>query len=362
MKDKRVFKINKYNTAVFLILLIIIYSIVSNSRSIKNQEKQFLDLYHNEMQVKTDLIAESVLFSLQGNIAEINNWDKFLAIISREDSIDDSSWVYVAYEGVVLYYKNHDLIKANRTISLDKFVVQLQENSIITTQSSFSYDNGTFTIGLTASKNMVLMDWGYSTFNMVLLLQIIVATLLLALIGIDFIRKSMMASMEVVRLEKEVVSLNRKVEEINQELDRITLEKESKGLSQINQAIQYDMELVRVLLMKTNATTYLPVTIIYVRFDMGNLYFTKKRMSEIEEQLRVQLVHNYELFEVGKGEFIFLLVRTEIGDIMKSLVVVEERAENIAKENGIKATVKCRTITNVIEDPLMELEKIRERI
>ncbi len=54
--------------------LIVDAETVSNSRSIKNQEKQFLDLYHNEMQVKTDLIAESVLFSLQGNIPMLPLW------------------------------------------------------------------------------------------------------------------------------------------------------------------------------------------------------------------------------------------------------------------------------------------------
>ena len=349
--------------AVFLILLIIVYSIVSHSIQLKKQEKQFLDLYQNEMQVKNELLVESVLFCLQGNIAEVNSWDKFLEIISNEDSIDDSSWVYVAYDGIVLYYKNRDLIKTNNTISLEKFKKHLQEGSMITTQSSFSYNNGTFTIGLTAGKNMVLMDWGYSTFSMVLLLESIVVMLLLALIGIEFIRKSMRASKEVVRLEKEVVSLNCKVEEITQELNQLTFEKENEGLSQLkHQTLQYDMELVRVLLMKTNDTAYLPVSIIYVQFDMGDLYFTKKRMNEIEDQLRVQLAHNYEMFEIGKGEFVLIMLKTDIDDIMQSVVAVEERAENIAKDNGIKVSVKSRTITNVIEEPLMELEKIRERI
>lgn len=344
-------------------LLIIIYSIGSLIIHVKNQEKHFLDLYQNELQVKNELLTESVLFCLQGNIGEINSWDEFLEIISREDSIVDSSWVYVAYDGIVLYYKNHDLIKANNTISLEKFTMELQENSMITTQSSFSYNNGTITIGLTAGKNMVLMDWGYSNFNMVLLLESMVVTLLLALIGLDFIRKSMRASKEVVRLEKEVVSLNCKLEEISQEMNQMAFEKENEGLSQLkHQSFQYDMELVRILLMKTNDTTYLPVSMIYVQFDMGNLYFTKKRMNEIEEQLRVQLIHKYELFEIGKGEFVFIMVKTDIDDIMQSLIVVEERAESIAKDNAIKVIVKSRTITNVIEEPLMELEKIRERI
>lgn len=349
--------------AVFLVLLIIIYSMVSQTIKLKEHEKQFLDRYQIELQVKNELLADSVLFYLQGNIDEVNSWDVFLDIINREDSIDDSSWTYIAYNGNVIYYKNRDLIKNNNTVPLEEFVRQLQDNSMITTQSSFSYNNGTFTIGLAAGENRLLMDWGYSSFYTVLLLESIVVELLLALIGIDSIRKSMRKSREVVRLEKEVVSLNCKVEEISQELNQVIIEKESEGLRQLkNQSYQYDMELVNVLLEKTNDIAYLPFSIIYVQFDMGDLYFTKKRMNEIEEELRVQLLHKYELFEIGKGEFVFVMVRTGVDEIMQSLVVVEEKAEDIAEANGIQVTVRSRTITSVIEEPLSELDKIRERI
>lgn len=335
---------------------------VSHVIRLKEYEKQFLNRYQNELQVKNELLADSVLFYLQGNIDEVNSWDAFLDIIDREDSFDDS-WTYVAYNGSVLYFKNRDLIKNNNTVSLEEFVRQLQENSMITTQSSFSYNNGTFTIGLAAGENRLLMDWGYSSFYTVLLLESIVVVLLLALIGIDSIRKSMRKSREVIRLEKEVVSLNCKVEEISQELNQVIIEKESEGLCQLkNQSYQYDMELVNVLLEKTNDIAYLPFSIIYVQFDMGDLYFTKKRMNEIEEELRVQLLHKYELFEIGKGEFVFIMVRTGVDEIMQSLVVVEEKAKDIAEVNGIQVTVRSRTITSVIEEPLSELDKIRERI
>lgn len=56
------------------------------------------------------------------------------------------------------------------------------------------------------------------------------------------------------------------------------------------------------------------------------------------------------------------MVRTGVDEIMQSLVVIEEKAEHIAKVNGIQVTVRSRTITNVIEEPLSELDKIRERI
>ena len=363
MEDKKKFRINKYNTAVFLVLLIIIYSIVSQAIRLKEYEKQFLNKYQNELQVKNELLADSVLFYLRGNSDEGNSWEAFLDILKREDSIDDSSWTYVAYDGNVVYYKNRDLIKNNNTVPLEEFVRQLQENSMITTQSSFFYNNGTFIIGLAAGENMLLRDWGYNSLYTVLLLEDIVVTLLLAFIGIDSIRKSMRKSREVVRLEKEVVSLNCKVEEINQELNQIIIEKESEGFSQLkHQTHQYDMELVSVLLMKANDISYLPVGIIYVQFDMGDLYFTKKRMNEIEEQLRVQLLHKYELFEIGKGEFVFIMVRTGVDEIMQSLVLVEEKANNIAKDNRIQVTVRSRTITSIKEEPLSELDKIRERI
>lgn len=362
MKDKRKFKLNKYNTAVFLVLLIIMYSFVSHIIKLRNHEKQFIEMYHNELQVKNELLADSVLFYLQGNIDTINNRDTFLDVISREDSIDDLSWVYVAYDGYVLYYKSRDLMQQDKMIPLDEFVLQLQENSMITTQSSFSYNDSLFTIGLVAEEKMLLMDYKFTSFNMELLLESIVVILLLALIGIDFIRKSMRKSREVVRLEKEAVNLNRKIEAISQELNEITIEKNSNGFSQLQyQVNQYDMELVNVLLNKLNDLIYLPVSIIYVHFDMGNLYFSKKRMNEIEEQLRVRLVHKYELFEIGKGEFLYIMVRTGVDDIMQSLVDIEERANNIAKDNGIQVAVRSRSITRIIEEPLTELEKVRMR-
>lgn len=159
------------------------------------------------------------------------------------------------------------------------------------------------------------------------------------------------------------LSLNRKVEEISQELNQAIMEKDSEGLSQLtHQAYQYDMELVCLLLVKTNNSEYFPVSIIYVQFDMGDLYFTKKRMNEIEEQLRIQLVHKYELFEIGKGEFVFIMVRTGVDLIMQSLVVIEERAKNTAKDNGIQVTVRSKTIIDIMEEPLTELDKIRQGI
>lgn len=343
--------------AVFLVLLIIISTVVFHIIFLKKKEEQFLDLYHNELQVKNKLLSESILLYLKGN--EANGWDSFLENISREDSIDDSTWLYVAYNGVPLYFKNQDLLN-NNTISLQKFIKQLQIDSKLTTQNTLIYNDGTITIGLIAEKKMVLMDWGYSNLNMVLLLECILVTLLLSLIGGYFIWKTRRESKKVIRYQKEVVSLNCKVEEISQKLNWSTLEKDNEELSQLKlQEFKYDTDLVKLLLRKINDIAYLPVTIYYVQFDMSNLYFTKKKISEIEEQLHVQLSHKYELFEIGKGEFVYIMVRSDIKDVKQSIKQIKERAEDIAKDNGIKVTVKSRTITNITEDPLIEFENLR---
>jgi hypothetical protein len=346
--------------AVFLVLLILLFTIVFHLTYLKKQEEQFLDLYQNELQVKNELVSESILYNVQEN--EANDWEDFLEVIKKKDSLEDATWLYVARDGVVLYYKYQDLTNEKKTISQKKFEAQLQENSMIHTHSLLSYRGRTITIGLVAEKKMVLMDWGYSDLNMVLLLEGIIITLLLSLVGIYFITKTRTVSKEVMRYKQEIVCLNCKVEEISQELNRNNLEKEKEELEQIKlQEFKYDTDLVKLLLMKANDSAYLPVSIVYVQFDMGNLYFTKKRMNGIEEQLHVKLSHKYELFEIGKGEFLFMMVRTDINEVMQSVVKIEQRAEGIAKDNGIKVIVNKRTITNVSEEPLIELENIRNK-
>ncbi|WP_310603454.1 hypothetical protein [Anaerosporobacter sp.] len=358
MKQKRRFRINKYNGAVCLVVLISIVIVFLYIIQFKKQEEQFFKLYNQELQIKNELLAENAMLSMQSDVINGDNRDKLIVYMDKENFIDDVAWIYVANGDTVIYYKNHNLIEDSSTILLEKFMEQLQEASIMTTQCSFMVNNETVTIGLVVEKSLLLMDWGYSHSKTVLLMEVVVVLLLLGLLGIYFVWKAMKMSKEIKNYKKEVVNLNCKIEEVNQELRRNAFEKETVAVNE--QEFQYDTNLMKLLLEKANESRYLPVSMIHIQFDMGDLYFTKNKMKEIEEKLYVELTHRYELLEIGKGEFVLFIIRTEIEVVMQSHIAIEERARSIANENGIKVTVKSRTITKVMEEPLIELEKIRK--
>ena len=122
---------------------------------------------------------------------------------------------------------------------------------------------------------------------------------------------------------------------------------------------RYDKELVRVILSKMKEAKYYPITMIYIRFHMGNLYFTKGKMQNIETELREAKGKKHELFEVGKGEYLLIIVRTEILEVMQIQQEVERRAYEIAGHNNIGVEVKSRTITSEDTDLEQELLALR---
>lgn len=353
-------KLNRYNVTLAGLLLLIIYAITMNLMRLHWQEEQFLDHYKKKQQAQNDLLALKLENYIKRDDVKITDLDNLVEALENLDTADEVVWKYIYYNDMVLYYKNKNYFNNNGAISLSGFTELLNRNNIINTSSVVNMDTASFGIGLAIDEKAILMDSEVGKNRSLLILENTISYFVLALVAGGLLLKVMRKNNKCKQLGSEIIALNNKVEALHQELSKQNeVMQREKTTGRLPEDNHYDNDLVQIIFGKLKEKKYYPLTMIFIQFHMGNLYFSKSKMQKIERELRSDYGRNYELFEVGKGEYLILMIRTDILEGMQVQVKIEKNTREIACNHNVGVSVKSRSITNEEVDLEQELVDFR---
>lgn len=340
----------RYNIIFFIIMVLAIVNIGIHYIRLNKQKEQVLSLYKGSQQVSTDLLTILLKQDIEGYTNWDRDWSSRVSRIMMEVTNDSSVWAFVSCEGDIVYYKMQNLEKDYQTIPYDQFIESHDSNTLVVTQKKIQVNNEDLIVGLVKPQRLVLIDTEYNHMYSMLMLENVIVTFLLTMIGCFFCWKTIRLSRVKEKTKSEIVQLNQKLEQRNQEIKQQNLVNEIEATQDEISNIQYDKDLLVVLLEKANVVQYYPIGIQIIRYYMGNLYFTRDQMKIIEKQLQEQVSGYSEVFETGKGEFVFIILKKKAEEIDTLFERLREKAESIAKQNQIEVHSSKKVLTGVVSN------------
>ncbi|WP_167958715.1 hypothetical protein [Anaerosporobacter faecicola] len=343
---RRIYVHNQFRFAVIAVLILVFYLTISHVVQFSHQRIAFKKEYLRGLETQNEILVQYLALYLEQTTDEKACRDSLFTYIQEYEQEQVQVWAYVAYDDIVHYYRSNDLMKAQATFQLQGFKERLQENGMYVVENSFVLRGSTITVGLVAREKSVLREWGYSDSKAYLLLQSVIVSFLLAIISLIFIWRTRNHTKKIEEYKEEQLRLNRRIEGLNQKQTQQIIEEErNKNRKSSLQIGTYDKDLVSILIRKAVQREALPIAIIDVTFNMGQYYYSRQKMSELKEKMQIDRTLSYELFEIGKGEFVYLFIRPGEENWTNILHYVKQKVEEIARVNEMTATVKEQLIT-----------------
>lgn len=299
-------------TLVFVLLIFGLGVYLTGKGLLQNQES-YLKSLADQQGYFVDQLQEQVEYMLdQGSdTADITEY------LGDRVQASGKRWVFFSIGNRLVFVKNESTTKNLEDLSYwYSFIEYVEEQEdILIKYNTFDYNNKTYKLGLIYSKSAALGEDFISKHN--------IYTIMLnsiALIGLLSLTLGM--SMSLNDLKKKLKAAEDSITERNTKIERLTERARKIENQEIPEVMDsdfqkiYDGDFLRAFLERSDDAGLFPICFLGISILMGKEYFMRDQILSYIQPIEGFLSPRYVLGEVGRGQFIAILYRTNFEQAM----------------------------------------------
>jgi len=272
-------------------------------------------------------------------------------------------WVFFSIGNKLLFAKNesttNDLEELDNWYSFLDYVAE-QEDMLIK-YDSFDYENKTYRVGLIYSKSVALGEDFISRYNTYTILVNSIA-----LVGLLTLMFAMMISLNSIKkklkvAESTVTEKNRQIELLLESTKEVEKQDMPEDMQASFQKI-YDGSFLFEFLQRSDDPALFPICFLGISILMGNEYFTRDQILSYIKPIEKFLSPRYILGEVGRGQFVAILYRTNFEQAMRLRDEIYDLWTQVNEINGTKVGVGIAQVDAQKGTTFQAYEKFIEEI
>lgn len=299
---------NQLVIAISVLLLMILLESMYYGYHIMDNRANVLAQYESEQKQRTELLSHALSGMDEEQMAEF---------IGESVDTSASSWAFVTKDGKIVFMRDESTTAEQAGISPESYADKV--DAIVTTADV----GGGYTCGIFTLKSYVWQSSAINDFEFFIIIAVIADFMVFGGMLVQFAGKTRAVCDELEELEAELAMRNEKFHEY----EKLTARYEDE-IAQLKSGQEgkrgddyYDMDVVDVLLSKSEDASLYPITYMFIKIDMEDRYYTRDEIFAIMDFIRAHMGRNHVTAEISKAYFAVIMYRTDA-----------QAAENVKRE------------------------------
>lgn len=301
--DKKVNRKRYMLFAVIATVLLLVLMVVFYARVIYINREKVLNQYSTMQSRQVELLADS----LSGKDEQ-----EIIDDIKSRVEMSGENWAYVLLDNQMIFMRDDNttdnLAYLKAAGVMDEY---LEESGGVYNSSPIPGTD--YVCGMYTGRDYILSSYSTGEFENYIILGFVATFLALGVMLIQYSVYLNRTLKEKELLERELHDRNnkfREYEKLSAGYKEQILDYQSGQKSGVNNV--YDMDIVDVLLSKSEDAELYPICFMYVSVVMAERYYSKDELMDIMEFVKGLVKQNHVTAEISKGFYTVIMYRTDI--------------------------------------------------
>lgn len=301
--DKKVNRKRYMLFAVIATVLLLVLMVVFYARVIYINREKVLNQYSTMQSRQVELLADSLSGKAEQEIID--------DIKSRVE-MSGENWAYVLLENQMIFMRDDNTTDNLAYLKATGVMAEYLEESEGVYNSS-PIPGTDYVCGMYTGRDYILSSYSTGELENYIILGFVATFLALGVMLIQYSVYLNRTLKEKELLERELHDRNnkfREYEKLSAGYKEQILDYQSGQKSGVNNV--YDMDIVDVLLSKSEDAELYPICFMYVSVVMAERYYSKAELMDIMEFVKGLVKQNHVTAEISKGFYTVIMYRTDI--------------------------------------------------
>ena len=344
---------------LFFVVLVFASGIYLTGRELLENQKSYLESLSNQQGYFVDQLQEQMRYMLE-NGAETPELVQYL---SENVQASGKRWVFFAIGNRLVFAKNETTTNDLEELAYWYTFMDYVENQedMLVKYNTFDYLNKTYRTGLVYSKSAALNEDFISRHNIYTIMVNSIALLALlslmlgAMISLAGIKKKLRQA------EASITEKNAQIESLMESTKNIRSIEMPEEMEANFQKV-YDGSFLCEFLERSNDPALFPICFLGISILMGREYFSREQILHYIKPIEGFLSPRYILGEIGRGQFVAILYRTNFAEATKLRDDIYALWKDIHEISGTKVGVGVAQMDHTQGTPIQAYNKFIEEI
>lgn len=352
-------KIMTFLALVLLLACVFVFLFLSE-RELNLSQQDFLKVYMEQEDEYVNLLSNQLEIMTEEGVET----DNLVEYINSELTATSSRWAFLCVDQYVVFARNPGTTKKlNELRDWIKFSTFLeQQQDVVISTASYTVMGEHYILGVVSSESTALYRANIPQHSTFLLMGSgIFAAVMFALLLVAMLVAKLRAT-KLMNLDQAIVAKNLQVQDL---LAELSVKKEMRFDLQkpiFDQLNICDADMLRGFINKSGDPSLFPICFMGVYVIMDTKYYTKKQIFSYIEPVKELLSSRHILGEIGRGEFLAVLYKTDIEEAYSIRDKIYEAWETGNLEKGFRIGIGIVRADSQ-EQPIIEIfDNIIEKI